>query len=140
MSNKKHELYLISFAFFLVAGLILFNVFNMPSITVKIKANDTTVYQAANSTDIIVTTNNTSQIVETMPKISVQDSQQSKAININTATVDELISLVGIGEIKAKSIVDYRNENGKFSSVDELINVSGIGEKTLEKIKNDITV
>lgn len=65
---------------------------------------------------------------------------QTEPININTATSRELQSLSGIGEVKARAIVDYRNEHGFFASVDELINVKGIGEKTLEKIRAFITV
>ena len=64
----------------------------------------------------------------------------TKIININSASVDELMLLDGIGETKANAIVEYRNANGYFTSVDELLNVSGIGEKTLEKIRDSCTV
>lgn len=65
---------------------------------------------------------------------------QGGKININTASVSELMTLDGIGEVKAKAIVEYRQVNGYFKSVDDLILVSGIGEKTLEKNRDRITV
>ena len=62
------------------------------------------------------------------------------AININTATQQQLESLNGIGPVKAKAIMDYRAKNGAFKTVDDLKKVSGIGDKTLEKLKKDISV
>jgi competence protein ComEA len=62
------------------------------------------------------------------------------AINLNTATQQELESLKGIGPAKAKAILDYRTKQGPFKTVDELKNVPGIGDKTLEKLRKDISV
>ena len=61
-------------------------------------------------------------------------------ININTASVEELITLSGIGEKTAEKIVFYRKNNGKFNNINDLINVSGIGEKKLDKIKKYILI
>lgn len=71
---------------------------------------------------------------------SAAESESQGVININTATKAELMTLAGIGEAKANAIIDYRNENGNFTSIEEIMNVSGIGEKIYDKIKNRITV
>ena len=64
----------------------------------------------------------------------------SNLVNINTASVVELMSLDGIGETKAKAIIEYRDTSGGFKSIEDIKNVSGIGESTYENIKNNITV
>ena len=61
-------------------------------------------------------------------------------LNINTATVDELKMLPGIGEALAGAIVEYREANGRFESIEDIIYVSGIGEAKLEAIRQYITV
>ncbi len=61
-------------------------------------------------------------------------------ININTASVEELMSLVGIGEKKAMAIKAYREEKGGFKEISELTEVKGIGDGTFENIKEFITV
>jgi competence protein ComEA len=62
------------------------------------------------------------------------------ALNLNTATKDELVSLPGIGPAKAQAIVDYRNQNGPFRSIDEIRKVKGIGEKLFNQIKPELNV
>lgn len=66
-------------------------------------------------------------------------NESSNLINLNTASLSDLMSLPGIGEVYAKRIIDYRKEKN-FDQIEEIKNISGIGEKTFEKIKDLITV
>jgi len=63
-----------------------------------------------------------------------------KLVNINTASADELATAKGIGEAKAKAIVEYREKNGPFKSVDDLRQVRGIGDQVLAKLRPQVTV
>ncbi len=67
-------------------------------------------------------------------------SPQGSQVNINTADQAELESLPGIGSVKARSIIHYREQHGLFQQVEDILQVSGIGEKTLESLKDQITV
>jgi len=71
-------------------------------------------------------------------KSGLDDGQS--VINLNTASKQELISLNGIGEIKAEAILAYRNQIGRFTSVDQLLEVKGIGPKTLEKNRHRLSL
>ena len=76
------------------------------------------------------------------PQASVRRSAPSDGsrININTATFQELQTVRGIGPTMAQRIIEYRQTSGRFATVDDLTNVKGIGAKTLEKIRDSITV
>lgn len=68
------------------------------------------------------------------------ETSASDKVNINSADINELMTLPGIGEAKAKAIMEYRESNGGFRSIEELMNISGIKEGVFNKIKDSITV
>ncbi len=76
--------------------------------------------------------------IETMKSSSVPE--MPGPINLNTATLEELDSLPGIGEVLAQRILDYREEHGGFQSLEDLMKVDGIGESTFEELKGKITL
>lgn len=120
-----------------------------PASNIQSNNSETTVLHIEITTNATVKQNNVasnnSQTVNSTTTTTAATTVKSETgnkslININTATKEELTALNGIGDSKAQAIIDYRNENGYFSSIDELMNVSGIGEKTFAKNKDLITV
>jgi len=75
------------------------------------------------------------QAVET---ITPEPPEPAGPIDINTASLDELQKLIGIGPVLAQRIIDYREEHGPFQTVEDLLEVKGIGEATLEKFREDV--
>ncbi len=71
--------------------------------------------------------------------IEKEDTKVSGKISINNATKEELMTLPGIGESKADSIIKYREENGNFETIEDITKVSGIGENLFAQIKENIT-
>ena len=62
------------------------------------------------------------------------------ALDVNQASIEELVTLKGIGPVYAERIVEYRAEQGRFDSVQDLTEIQGIGDKTVAAIKDQITV
>lgn len=69
-----------------------------------------------------------------------EEVNSNTKVSINTGTLEELMTLEGIGETKAKAIIEYREANGSFEKIEDLLNVSGIGESVFAKIKENITL
>ena len=73
-------------------------------------------------------------------EISSEQKKETTSVNINESSIEELTTISGIGESKAKAIIEYRTANGPFKNVEEIKNVSGIGDKLYDKIKAYITI
>lgn len=67
-------------------------------------------------------------------------SDSTGRVNINTATLEELTTLPGIGDTRARAIIDYREQNGAFGNIEDIMQVTGIKEKSFSKIKDSICV
>lgn len=80
-----------------------------------------------------------SEAAETSAETELQRTAD-ELLDINTATLEQLIALPQIGETIAQRIIDYRTEHGPFTGISDLLNVQGIGEGRLEAIKDYITV
>ncbi len=74
-----------------------------------------------------------------IPEIKIDNVSFDEKVNINTATLEELIELDGVGVWIATNIISYR-QSCPFTSIEEVKNVNGIGDKIYEKIKNSITI
>ncbi len=92
-----------------------------------------------NNNDEKITNSTTTKIIETTEKIDIT-TKIKYPININLASVEELLNIKGLGEKKASSIIKYREEHGNYESIKDIKKVDGIGDKLFESIKEFITV
>ena len=79
-------------------------------------------------------------VQEKQNTVSQTEEKKSGLININTAEAEELMTLPGIGQAKADSIIEYRTQNGKFKSIEDLMNITGIKEGVYNRISSYVTV
>lgn len=79
-------------------------------------------------------------VLDLVEGASGETESSSELVNINTAGIEELTTLNGIGEKKAQAILTYREEQGLFGTLDDIKNIPGIGDKTFENLKPYITI
>ena len=75
--------------------------------------------------------------VQVVENVSGQDDGK---VNLNTASKEELLTLNGIGDVRAQAILKYREEHGEFRSIEELMEVEGIKKGTFQKLKDQIKI
>ncbi len=103
----------------------------------KLKENNETKITCPAVNDACITNEIESPLIEKQTK---EKTQSTGKISINKATIEELQTLPGIGESKAKAIIEYRLKEGEFKTIEDITKVSGIGEAAFEKIKDNITI
>lgn len=74
------------------------------------------------------------------PRIAQFITKLSEPLDLNTATLDELIDLPGIGPVLARRIIEYREAHGGFKNIEELLQIRGIGPKRLEQLRGRVRV
>ncbi|MBQ8083573.1 MAG: helix-hairpin-helix domain-containing protein [Clostridia bacterium] len=148
---RKQEQILSVIALVLLAGIILYHVLSSPlryEVTVEEEVTTETVVATttvslsvtdASPTEAAPPAETPSEPVTEAPTAAPGIDSSGK-VNLNTATLEDLKTLKGVGDSKAQAILDDRNENGPFSSIEDLTRVSGIGQKTFESLKDQITV
>lgn len=108
----------------------------------SLKSNDVCVCPTIRNDACITSDNSNSKNNNNSSSKNNQTTKQNlnEKVNINMASLEELQALNGIGEGKAKAIIEYREQNGNFQSIEDIQKVSGIGESIYAKIKDNITV
>jgi competence protein ComEA len=85
---------------------------------------------------VLLTTSSNLALADTAK--SQMSQKHMTQVDLNTATIEQLVTLPGVGKKKAVAIIEYRTKNGKFKSVEDLVNVKGVGKKMLAKLKGQV--
>ncbi len=136
---NSHERVLVAIALVLFAGVILYNIHTLPPKSSEENGGEVIARYSENTTLSENFAKKADQSTERQTSTTAVNGK-AQLVNINSASLSELMTLPGIGEIRAQAIVDYRLEHGLFTATSEIMNVSGIGEKTYEKLREKICV
>ncbi|MGL4796937.1 MAG: helix-hairpin-helix domain-containing protein [Paraclostridium sp.] len=115
---------------------------NLNAINLAMKIQDEAHYIIPKIGDELISTNVDLNVenISTKNINKNEENNNENKININTATISELDTLPGFGEVTAQKIIDYREENTKFNSIEEIKNIKGIGEKKFNDVKDYICI
>lgn len=146
-SSKKQSLIIIGFGLIILSGIILYFSLSSPKVSIVDAVSNTaeqiTEYKAENNTDYKANSG-LYEVSTAVTQIQGNNENIGSSIkyplNLNTCSAEELMTIDGIGEVKASYILDYRDYLGGYTSVEQIKNIKGIGDSTYEKISPYLTV
>lgn len=135
MNTKTQTMFMIGIALLVMSGILIYVSLSTPGVY---KEPETTAIQISSSTEAAV---NSAKSAGSASKSSDNNATAvSYPINLNTATVEELTSIDGLGESRASAIIEYRDYLGGYTSVEQIKEISGIGDATYAKLAPYLTV
>ena len=131
-NNSINKATLVAFVIMMITLLLsLFQIISTSNLDMEVTAK---VYSSS------VNSNNLQESLQNESSDEMQAPMEDDPININTATLELLMQLKGIGDTKAAAIIEYREQNGGFNKIEDIMNVKGIGERIFAAIKDSIKV
>lgn len=134
MNTKTQTMFMIGIALLVMSGILIYVSLSTPGVY---KESETTAIQISSLTEAA----NSAKSASSASKSSDNSATAvSYPINLNTATVEELTSIDGLGESRASAIIEYRDYLGGYTSVEQIKEISGIGDATYSKLAPYLTV
>lgn len=135
MNTKTQTMFMIGIALLVMSGILIYVSLSTPGVY---KESETTAIQNSSLTE---TAASSAKSASSASKSSDNSATAvSYPINLNTATVEELVSIDGLGESRASAIIEYRDYLGGYTSVEQIKEISGIGDATYAKLAPYLTV
>lgn len=135
MNTKTQTMFMIGIALLVMSGILIYVSLSTPGVY---KESETTAIQISSSTEAV--TNRAKSPTAASKGSGNSATSVSYPINLNTATVEELVSIDGLGESRASAIIEYRDYLGGYTSVEQIKEISGIGDATYAKLAPCLTV
>lgn len=135
MNTKTQTMFMIGIALLVMSGILIYVSLSTPGVY---KESETTVIQISSSTE--AATNSAKSPTAVSKSSDNSATAVSYPINLNTATVEELVLIDGLGESRASAIIEYRDYLGGYTSVEQIKEISGIGDATYAKLAPYLTV
>lgn len=135
MNIKTQTMFMIGIALLVMSGILIYVSLSTPGVY---RESETTAIQISSSTE--AATNRSKSSTAASKSSDNSATAVSYPINLNTATVEELVSIDGLGESRASAIIEYRDYLGGYTSVEQIKEISGIGDATYAKLAPYLTV